>query len=100
MTTDPEGTGRCLGHDPLALPAARRPSRPESTGLVCRPVPDRGGADGSPSGGDAVVLSSQLARGTSAERMLTGRRRVAGMRGRRLPSNHPDDRIALAKPRE
>jgi hypothetical protein len=31
--------------------------------------------DGSPSGGDAVVLASQLARGTSAERMLTGCRR-------------------------
>lgn len=43
-----------------------RPSPPFRIGV---------GVDGSPSGGDAVVLASQLARGTSAERMLTGCRR-------------------------
>jgi hypothetical protein len=47
-----------------------------STGLVRRPPFRIGvGVDGSPSGGDAVVLASQLAAGTSAERMLTGCRR-------------------------
>lgn len=39
-----------------------RPSPPFRIGV---------GADGSPSGDDAVVLASQLARGTSAELMLT-----------------------------
>ena len=63
----------------MILSRSLQPAEPSRSGVDgSRPSPPFRigvGVDGSPSGGDAVVLASQLARGTSAERMLTGCRR-------------------------